>query len=90
MIFLLNITLSINSGGFYSLLLIGQMLFYAAAAIGYVLENRKLRFKPVFVPYYFCIMNYAVLAGLKRYLSGKQNGTWDKAERKLVLQLTTE
>jgi hypothetical protein len=31
-------------------------------------------------------MNYAVLAGLKRYLAGNQKATWDKAQRKVVLQ----
>ncbi|MEO7766810.1 MAG: glycosyltransferase family 2 protein, partial [Ferruginibacter sp.] len=69
---------------FYQLLMTAQLLFYFAAIIGYVLENRKLSFKPAFVPYYFCMMNYAVLAGLKRYLSGNQKGTWDKAQRKTM------
>jgi hypothetical protein len=29
-------------------------------------------------------MNYAVLAGLQRYLSGQQKATWDKAQRKAI------
>jgi hypothetical protein len=67
----------------YQWLMAGQLLFYSAALIGYALENRKIRFKPVFVPYYFCVMNYAIVAGLKKYLSGKQQATWDKAQRKM-------
>jgi len=34
------------------------------------------------VPYYFCVMNYAVVAGLIRFLKGGQKGTWEKAKRK--------
>jgi poly-beta-1,6-N-acetyl-D-glucosamine synthase len=85
---LLNMMLAWNGNEFYQMVFVGQILFYIAAAVGYVLENKKLRFKPVFVPYYFCIMNYAVLAGLKRYLSGRQNGAWDKAQRKPVLRIS--
>jgi len=83
--FVINILLCAGDGYFYRLLLVAQLFFYAAAVVGYVLENRRMRFKPVFVPYYFCIMNYAVLAGLKRYMSGQQKATWDKAQRKVVL-----
>jgi cellulose synthase/poly-beta-1,6-N-acetylglucosamine synthase-like glycosyltransferase len=83
-IFVLNMSLIKTGSEFYLLLMLGQVLFYSAAMIGYVLENRRVRFKPVFVPYYFCVMNYAVLAGLNRYLSGQQKATWDKAQRKVV------
>lgn len=83
-IFVLNMSLIKTGSQFYMLLMLGQVLFYSAAMIGYVLENRRVRFKPVFVPYYFCVMNYAVLAGLNRYLSGQQKATWDKAQRKVV------
>jgi hypothetical protein len=30
-------------------------------------------------------MNYAVVAGLKRFLSGAQKATWDKAQRKIMV-----
>ncbi len=86
LLFIINIFLALNNSGFYQFLMIAQILFYVAAAIGYVLENKKIRFKPLFVPYYFCVMNYAVLAGLKKYTSGKQTGMWEKANRKAVLQ----
>lgn len=82
---IINGFLALNGTIFYQGLLAAQILFYAAALVGYVLENRKVRFKPVFIPYYFCIMNYAVLAGLKRFLSGQQKATWDKAQRKVAV-----
>lgn len=82
--FVMNIWLGMDGNVFYQLLMAAQILFYSAALVGFILENRRVRFKPVFVPYYFCIMNYAVLAGLSRYLAGNQKATWDKAQRKVV------
>jgi poly-beta-1,6-N-acetyl-D-glucosamine synthase len=46
------------------------------------MENKQVRLKILFVPYYFCMMNYAVLAGLFRFLKGNQKGVWEKAKRK--------
>jgi len=65
----------------YLLLLAGQLLFYASALAGFALEQRKLRLKILFVPYYFCIMNYAQYAGLFRYLRGQQSVLWERVQR---------
>ena len=83
-VFVLNVSLIENGSQFYITVMLAQVLFYSAAITGYILENRRVKFKPVFVPYYFCVMNYAVLAGLHRYLSGQQKATWDKAKRKAI------
>jgi biofilm PGA synthesis N-glycosyltransferase PgaC len=66
----------------YKLLMICQIFFYLAAVGGYVLENKKIRLKLLFVPFYFCMMNYAVMAGLNRFLRNNQQSVWEKAERK--------
>lgn len=81
LIFLLNFFLW-SQGWVYQLFMAGQILFYLAAIVGYILENRQIRLKALFVPYYFCVMNYAVLAGLFRFIKGNQKGTWEKAKRK--------
>jgi poly-beta-1,6-N-acetyl-D-glucosamine synthase len=83
--FLINCYLATEGNSFYEALLAAQVLFYVAAIVGNVLANKKIKFKPVFIPYYFCIMNYSVVAGLRRYLSGNQKATWDKAQRKVVM-----
>jgi poly-beta-1,6-N-acetyl-D-glucosamine synthase len=36
----------------------------------------------LFIPYYFCMMNYAVMAGIFRFFNRGQNVVWDKAARK--------
>ena len=49
--------------------------------MGYSLEKRQLRWKLLFVPFYFTFMNVCALAGLVRYLRGNQSGTWEKVRR---------
>jgi biofilm PGA synthesis N-glycosyltransferase PgaC len=83
LVFLLNLILVFKGEGIlYSFLLAGQVLFYVFAHLGMLLEKRKVRVKILFIPYYFCMMNYAVLAGLIRYTFGTQSVIWEKARRK--------
>jgi cellulose synthase/poly-beta-1,6-N-acetylglucosamine synthase-like glycosyltransferase len=56
-------------------------VFYLAALAGWLLERRKLKVKAFFIPYYFCLMNWAMYAGLIRLLRGKQTVIWEKARR---------
>ncbi|MEI6059083.1 MAG: glycosyltransferase family 2 protein [Bacteroidota bacterium] len=67
--------------GMFSLLFWLQMLFYFSALLGWYLENRLIRIKLLFVPYYFFIMNLSVFLGLKRYLKGSQSVNWERAKR---------
>ncbi len=67
--------------GMFSLLFWLQMLFYFSALLGWYLENRLIRIKVLFVPYYFFIMNLSVFLGLKRYLKGSQSVNWERAKR---------
>ncbi len=69
---------------FYQLALYAQILFYSAALVGYVLENKSIKVKAFFIPYYFFIMNYAVFRGIIRYVKGSQSVTWERAERSSV------
>jgi biofilm PGA synthesis N-glycosyltransferase PgaC len=66
----------------YRVLLACQLGFYALSLLGWLLEKRQVRIKALFIPYYFCMMNYAVAAGIRRYLKGSQSAVWEKAKRK--------
>jgi biofilm PGA synthesis N-glycosyltransferase PgaC len=66
----------------YQVLLTAQVVFYAAALAGWLLERKEIKVKALFIPYYFCMMNYAVIRGIFRYLAGSQSAAWDKAKRK--------
>jgi biofilm PGA synthesis N-glycosyltransferase PgaC len=80
---ILNLIICIEqSEPLYMVILMAQILFYSMALAGWVLEKRKIKVKALFVPYYFCVMNYAVLAGINRYVSGSQSAIWEKAKRK--------
>jgi cellulose synthase/poly-beta-1,6-N-acetylglucosamine synthase-like glycosyltransferase len=81
LIFVLNFFL-LDQHQIYQLIMVGQLFFYGAALLGYFLESRKLRIKVLFIPFYFSMMNYAVVAGLIRFLKGSQKSTWEKAKRK--------
>jgi cellulose synthase/poly-beta-1,6-N-acetylglucosamine synthase-like glycosyltransferase len=84
-IFILNLLLAINVGPFsltlFSILFWCQFLFYVAALLGWYLENKQLRVKALFIPYYFFIMNLSIFLGLKRYLSRQQSVNWERAKR---------
>ncbi len=66
----------------YGLMLLGQSAVFLAAIFGWILEKQKLKVKVFFIPYYFCLMNYAVIAGTFRYFFTKQSVLWEKAKRK--------
>ncbi|HOI31160.1 MAG: glycosyltransferase family 2 protein [Bacteroidales bacterium] len=70
-----------NFADFYVLLFYGQLLFYTLALLGWYLENKAIKVKALFIPYYFFIMNYAVLLGMKRYFKGSQSVNWERAKR---------
>ena len=65
----------------YQGLLMAQVVFYAAALLGYYLEDRRIRIKMLFVPYYFSFMNGCALLGYLRYRRGNDTGIWDKVRR---------
>jgi len=67
---------------FYKTVFILQVLFYTLSVLGYFFESRNIRIKALFVPYYFCLMNYAVVAGIIRYFKKSQSAAWEKSKRK--------
>jgi len=80
LIFILNFFI-MDVAPIYSYLFYAQIAFYALALLGWFLENRAIRVKALFVPYYFLMMNYAVFAGFFRWAKGSQKATWERAKR---------
>jgi cellulose synthase/poly-beta-1,6-N-acetylglucosamine synthase-like glycosyltransferase len=66
---------------FYHLFLWFQITMYLLALVGWYLENRKLHFKLLFIPYYFVVINYTSIRGMMRYFKGKQSVAWEKSKR---------
>ena len=73
-----------NSGIIYQSILVAQMVFYVCAFAGWHFENKQVRIKLLFVPYYFMMMNYAAVAGCIRYFKGAQSAAWERSERKVI------
>lgn len=58
-----------------------QGVFYALAAVGALLERRRLRWRPAAMAWYLTSGHLSLLAGLFRHLRGGQSVLWEKAAR---------
>lgn len=65
----------------YRLLFVAQAAFYAVAALGAVLIGRIRMSAPIYIPYYFTVMNAAAFLGLVRFLQRTQTVHWRRAQR---------
>lgn len=77
----LILVLAIPQNQAYTYLLIGQFLFYVAALVGGILQEKKLKSKFLFIPYFFLMQNISVFQGMARYYKGSQSVLWEKAKR---------
>jgi poly-beta-1,6-N-acetyl-D-glucosamine synthase len=68
----------------YLLFLVSQLLFYTLAITGWILANKEIRVRVLYIPFYFLFMNFAVLLGFRRYLQNKQSVLWEKANRQKI------
>lgn len=81
--FVLNVLIVASTDSLlYQISLALQVLFYILSLAGLIFESRNIRIKAFFVPYYFCMMNYAVVAGIFRYFRKAQSAAWEKSRRK--------
>jgi cellulose synthase/poly-beta-1,6-N-acetylglucosamine synthase-like glycosyltransferase len=85
-ILLCNLAISLSIGIFdfsniYNWLIWFQIVFYAIALFGWYLEEKHIKVKIFYVPYYFFIMNLAVYLGFIRYIKKSQSVNWERAKR---------
>jgi cellulose synthase/poly-beta-1,6-N-acetylglucosamine synthase-like glycosyltransferase len=81
LMFLANVALAASGSFFWQFVMALQVAFYLSACLGWLLEKKQMKIKAFFVPYYFCVMNYAMYRGFFRYLAGKQSVLWERAKR---------
>ena len=81
----LNFIIAFNTGlltvSVYPILFWLQIAFYIAAITGWYLQNKQIKVKALYIPYYFLFMNYTVFLGFRRYVRGKQSVNWERAKR---------
>jgi poly-beta-1,6-N-acetyl-D-glucosamine synthase len=76
--FAANVALA-GTSALYQLALLVQMLFYASAVTGWVLQGSSKKFWPATFAYTFCLLSLATVVGFIRCLAGRQAVTWEKA-----------
>ncbi len=62
-------------------LVLAQGAFYAAAVGGWVSERLGRRSAVLYLPYYFCRMNLATLAGFRNFAGGRHVAVWARVDR---------
>lgn len=60
---------------------LGQLLFYASAALGYGLRRLRLPAGPLGLAHYFVVINAALAVGMVKGLFGVQRVTWKRTAR---------
>jgi len=68
---------------FFSAMLVAEVTFVTTALVGRRLRgsfrSAPARASLLAVPYFFCLLNWATVVGLVRYLGGRQSAAWEKA-----------
>ena len=72
---------AMNAGTLYTVTGVLQILFYVAAALGWILSRYGIKQKVLHAIYYFLFMNINVFRGMSYLQSHKGGGTWEKAKR---------
>ncbi len=70
--------------GLYEALLLGQVIFYLFALFGWLFVRSGKRAGLFTIPFYFVFMNYCLVKGFARHISGKQSVLWEKSVRQIA------
>lgn len=62
---------------FYKICMGIQVIFYTLSVIGFMLRNKERKLKAFYLPFYFCAMNMAAVAGFWQFAHGKVKVTWN-------------
>jgi cellulose synthase/poly-beta-1,6-N-acetylglucosamine synthase-like glycosyltransferase len=73
--FLLSSILS--SGVLYRVSLFGQIIFYGLAIVGYHFRTKSNKNRLLYIPFYFCLVNFASLVAIIEVMRGKKYVTWE-------------
>jgi cellulose synthase/poly-beta-1,6-N-acetylglucosamine synthase-like glycosyltransferase len=73
------LNLFLLSSAFFRVTLALQIVFYLMALLGARLQSRGRKILVFYVPYYFCVVNFAALKGALRFLRGERVQVWEKA-----------
>lgn len=75
---LLVATVALASTWFYQSALAGQLMFYGAALVGYTQRFAARRSFVFTVPCAICLLSWATVVGFLRFLTNRQQVTWER------------
>lgn len=79
----LNLAIVLKDGDvIFQLIFASQLLFYGIAAWGYIMRDREIKMKILFLPMYFTFMNLNPFYGIQYLIKNRGKGAWEKAKRK--------
>lgn len=79
--FILTLNIDFDYSNIYSVLFYLQSIFYFLVILGWAFQEKDIRVKVLFIPYYIFMMNLAMWLGFFRFLKGKQTVNWERAKR---------
>lgn len=74
---LLTNSFLLHYGQIHRIFFVLQLAFYALAIIGWLQSRRPAVAKVFYVPYYFCLVNYASLLGILSNYRGQKFAVWN-------------
>ncbi|MHC1702279.1 MAG: glycosyltransferase family 2 protein [Tenuifilaceae bacterium] len=75
------ILLFFSNNPIYYLTLIAIVILFILVFIGWLIKNKQITNKLIFLPYYLFMMNMSIIQGFSRFITGKQNVKWEKSIR---------
>jgi cellulose synthase/poly-beta-1,6-N-acetylglucosamine synthase-like glycosyltransferase len=73
---------------FYRVLTLLQAAFFTLAAAGWAAQSRPRLSKILYLPYYFCLVNFASLLGIFKFLGGSLSPTWQTIRQESLPEQT--
>jgi cellulose synthase/poly-beta-1,6-N-acetylglucosamine synthase-like glycosyltransferase len=67
--------------GFYRVTLAAQIAFYLAALAAWVMERYGMKFRPLSLPLFFCVVNLASVLAAFNLLKRRKMATWETVRR---------
>jgi len=71
----------ILDNNFYTLLFVSQVVFYLSALFAWVMEKYGRKFKLLFLPLYFCVVNIASLRAIFNLIKGRKMAVWETVRK---------
>jgi poly-beta-1,6-N-acetyl-D-glucosamine synthase len=78
-----NIVIVSKTGhaSFYTVMFVAQLFFYALALAGWLIIRSGKKAGILTIPFYFVFMNYCLVMGFVRFITGQHTVIWEKSLR---------